>query len=183
MRPAFQWLRNEMCARVPGAEGRPLIWLNVNPMLRRRNVCDWTCSHSGYLCSKTHITPGKDWLQLSVDRSRLLLSDFDLWNRYVIHYRYVPADEDDQARWDDKVRSVLGLPDGTPLPSVNRSWTPALVHEIAASWIRIFDPAPDRPIQATVESLSIEDLVDFVPAPDLDDVPLEHRVATATYLR
>lgn len=98
MRPAFQWLRNEMRARVPGAEGRPLIWLNVNPKLRRRNVCDWTCSHRGHLCSKTHITPGKDWLELSIDRSRLLLSDFDLWNRYVIHYRYVPADEDDQER-------------------------------------------------------------------------------------
>lgn len=39
LRPAFRWLRNEMRSRVPGATGRPLVWLTAVPMVTGDDVC------------------------------------------------------------------------------------------------------------------------------------------------
>ena len=119
LRPALWWLRNEMRSRVPGATGRPPIWLTVVPMVTRVDVCDWSCARYGNLCSKLHITPGKDWLQLSVPANRTLVSDFDLWNRFVVQYRYVPENDDDADSWDRRVRRVLKVGRAEPTPMVS----------------------------------------------------------------
>ncbi len=137
MRPAFRWMRNEMRERVTGAVGAPLIWLNVTPMLRRDDLCDWSCTAAGVPSPRVHTTPGKVWLHLSLPRPKVLLSDFDLWSRYVVHYRYVPQSEDDAVRWDRRVRRALNVPRGDATPSLSSDWPDSLVKALVDSWTRV----------------------------------------------
>ena len=182
LRPALWWLRNEMRSRVPGATGRPPIWSMVVPMVTRVDVCDWSCTRYGNLCSKLHITPGKDWLQLSVPANRTLVSDFDLWNRFVVQYRYVPENDDDADRWDRRVRRVLKVGRAEPTPTVSAGWPESLVRATIASWSRVFDVAPGRPAQCAVEALYHDDVIEVLPAPLIADVRVEYRVNTSTYI-
>ena len=182
LRPAFGWLRNEMRSRVPEATGRSLIWLTVVPMVTRVDVCDWSCTRYGNLCSKLHITPGKDWMQLSVPASCTLVSDFDLWNRFVVQYRYVPVNDDDADDWDCRVRRELKVGRGEPTPTVGAGWPESLVRATIASWTRVFDVAAGRPAQCSVEALYYDDVIEVLPAPLMADVPVEYRVNTSTYI-
>lgn len=185
VRAAFGWMRREMTDRAVGARGRPLIWLNVVPDLQRRDLCDWRYTRpSGRLCSKVHITPGKDWLRLSVPADRLLMSDFESWSRYVMAYQYVPVDDTDAARWERQLRRELGTPRNAPTPHPVNGASEATLRRVIASWDRIFDVdlGSGRTVQATVEQLFIDDVVDVIPAPDLNDVPAPYRVNVSTYL-
>lgn len=171
MRPAFTWMRRQMRERVAGAKGRPLIWLNVAPTLGRHELCDWSCARGGDVCDKTHLTPGKALLRVRVPAERVLLSDFRLWDQYVVRYQYVPDDPDDAARWDRKVRRTLGGERDGPTPQVSSAWPTKLIHGLVTSWERIFDVGPGRPTQGTIEHVDLSEVVDTVAAPRLDDVP------------
>lgn len=186
VRGAFGWMRRKMADCAVDARGRPLIWLNVVPDFQRRELCDWRCTRrNGRLCTKVHITPGKDWIRLSIPADRLLLSDFESWSRYVMAYQYVPVDDADAVRWERELRRELRTPRDVPTPHPFDAASDATLRRVIASWDRIFDVdmASGRTVQATVEQLFVADVVDVLPAPDLDDVPQLYRVNVSTYLR
>ena len=186
VRPVFGWMRREMIERVDGACGRSLIWLTVVPNLERDRLCDWRCTRrTGELCSKVHITPGKDWIRVSISASRALVSDFAMWSERVMAYQYVPSDEADAARWDRRLRSELHTPRGAETPHPLSGTSERTQRAVIASWQRIFDvdPHAGRTIQATVEYLSIDDVIDVVRAPAPEDVPLPYNSNVSTYRR
>ncbi|MHB8463380.1 MAG: DUF3841 domain-containing protein [Acidimicrobiales bacterium] len=171
VRPAFRWMRRQMRERVAGATGRPLVWLNVAPPLGRDELCDWSCSRSGDVCDKTHLTPGKTLLRVMVPADRVLLSDFELWDQYVVRYQYVPTDSDDAARWDRRIRRALGVQRADPTPRVSSAWPDRLIHDLTTSWSRIFEVRPGRSTQGTVERVDQSEVVDALPPPLIKDLP------------
>lgn len=164
VRPAFLWMRRQMRERVAGATGRPVVWLNVAPALRRDELCDWSCTRKDDVCNKTHTTPGKALLRVRVPAERVLLSDYELWDRCVVHYQYIPADPDDAVRWDRAVRRTLGAPSDGPTPALSVAWPKQLIQDLASSWSRIFDVRPGRSTQSTIERLDLSEVVDAIPA-------------------
>jgi hypothetical protein len=186
VRPVFGWMRRQMTERLEDATGRPLIWLTVCPDLDRRAVCDWRCTRrAGVLCAKAHITPGKDWLRVSIPAGRLLQSDFTWWSDRVLTYGYVPLDDADDARWERRVRRELGIEASAPIPWGLGGASDETRRAAISSWDRIFDidPSSGRSVQATIEHLLLADVVDALPAPANDDVPPEYRRNVSTYLR
>jgi hypothetical protein len=185
MRPLFGWMRRQMAERLDEASGRPLTWLTVAPAFDRRAVCDWRCTRRrGVLCDKVHITPGKDWLQLSVPAGRLLQSDFALWSERVMAYSYVPKDEADDRRWQRRVNRELGARPDAPIPWGLDGVSDDTRRAAIASWPRIFDIGPSSTaVQATVEHLYLDDVVEILRAPAPADVPAEYSVNVSTYVR
>ena len=165
-RPAIRWMRLQMRERIPGAVGHPPVWLTVTPSLERRQLCAWSClTRADGPCSKLHLTPGKTWVRASIPTSRVLLSDFDLWDRYVLHYKFIPADADDELRWERHARKKVAVsPRESPF-LLNPAWPPELVTHFVKSWDRIFDITPGRPTQAAVDSLRPSDVIDTMPSP------------------
>ena len=136
------------------------------------------------MCDKTHLTPGKTLLQVRIAAEQVLLSDFELWDRYVVRYQYVPSDDDDAARFDREVRRALGARRGDPAPQLSSAWPERLVNHLANSWNRIFDVGAGRPTQGTIERLELADVVGTVPAPRVDDMPPWLRgISWSTYRR
>lgn len=186
VRPVFGWMRRQMAERVEHASGRPLIWLIASADLGRRGVCDWRCARrGGVLCAKTHISPGKVWVRVSIPSGRLLLSDFAWWADRVLSYGYVPLDEADDARWERRVRRELGLRSGAPIPWGLGGVSDETRLAAIASWTRIFDvdPTGGRTVQATVEQLFVDDVVDTLAGPAIDDVPAAYRHLWSTYVQ
>lgn len=111
----------------------------------------------------------------------MLLSDFDLWSRVVVHYRYIPVSDDDQVAFERRIRRSLSLLRSEPIPPINSNWPVPLVRALVESWTLVFDVAPGRPTQGTVERVCLEDIVEALPAPELADVPFEYHMHRSTY--
>ena len=183
-RPAIRWMRRQMRERVPGAVGHSPVWLTVTPSLERRRLCDWSCLATGGPYPKMHLTPGKTWMRLSIPPSRVLLSDFDLWDRFVLRYKYLPADDDDELRWERHARKTTTIgPRESPF-RLNPAWPPDLVADFVKSWDRIFDVKPGRPTQATVDLLRQADVIDTMASPNPNDIPPRFwSISNSTYVR
>lgn len=125
------------------------------------------------------------WLRVSVPATQLLLSDLAWWGERVLSYGYVPLDDADDARWQRRVRRELGLPATAPIPWGLAGVSDETRRAAIASWPRIFDvdPTGERTVQATVEHLYIDDVVDKLQGPAIDDVPQQYRHMFSTYLR
>ena len=183
-RPAIRWMRRQMRERVPSAVGHSPVWLTVTPSIERRRLCDWSCLSTGGPCSKMHLTPGKTWMRVSIPASRLLLSDFDLWDRYVLRYKYLPADEDYELRWEHHVRKITTIGPRESAFRLNPALPPDLVANFVKSWDRIFDIKPGRPTQATVDLLRPSDFIDTMPSPHPRDVsPRFWSLPNSTHVR
>jgi Domain of unknown function (DUF3841) len=86
-----------------------------------------------------HLTPGKAWLSVLLPTNRVLLSAFELWDRYVLRYKYIAADPDDELRWERHVRTTTTIgPRESPF-RLNPAWPPDLVADFVKSWDRISD--------------------------------------------
>ena len=183
-RPAIRWMRRQMRERIPGAVGHPPVWLTVTPSIERRRLCDWSCLATGGPCSKIHLTPGKTWLRVSIPTSRVLLSDFDLWDRFVLRYKYLPADDDDELRWERHVRKTTTIgPRESPF-RLNPAWPPDLGADFVKSWERVFDIRPGFPTQATVDLLRSSDVIDTMQSPQQTDVPVRFwSMSNSTFIR
>ena len=186
VRMPFQWMRQQMRDRLPGTTGRVPIWLTTKPTLQRRRLCTWSCAGATAgrwpLCNLAHITPGKTWMRLSLPAERVLLSDFELWDRYVIRGRYVPEDADDEARWERRVGRRLGLVHGAAIPPVERSWPDGLIAELIGSWPRIFDVLDAASVQGAFERLDRPDVKDIVHGPEPGELhPVWRRSPTSPY--
>lgn len=142
VRPVFKWMRGQMRQRVAGATGRSRTWLNVRPMLRSSDVCNWSCTARGEVCERMHMTPGKAWLHVRIPAERVLLSDYELWAAYVIRCRYLLSGPDDARHWDRVVRELTGASRDGPTPSLDSSWPQTLIDDLLRSWDRIFDVQP-----------------------------------------
>jgi len=133
------------------------------------------------MCDRTHVTPGKVFVQVRVPADRLLISSFEPWRDYVLRYAYLPESRRDAERWRLRVVESLGLPRDTPLPTLDSHWGRGLLDEMTESWQRIFESRPGRTLQAAVERLDVDDVVDFLYGPDPDAVAEEYRADRFTY--
>lgn len=146
MRASYRWMARELSRR-------------VGPPTQRSQVPVWAwCQWRGALCRRPdlraggHLPPGVRGvrLELEIDASRLLPSDFELWH-YALNGWYLPASLGDE-------RAFEAFPD----PS-----------RIAPSWQRIFDlawsnrryavPSSQKSIQAVLWELRPADLRAFTP--------------------
>jgi len=102
-----------------------------------------------------------------------------------VAYDYVPLGAVDEVRWQRRVRRELGLPPDAPIPWGLNGVSDDARRAAIESWRRIFDvdPASGCAVQATVEHLYLDDVVDTLPAPALKEFPREYRVHVSTYLR
>lgn len=183
-RPAIRWMRRQMCERVPSAVEHSPVWLTVTPSIERRRLCDWSCLPNRGPCSKIHLTPGKTWLRVSIPASRVLLSDFDLWDRFVLRYKYLPVDDDDELRWEHHARKATTIGLRESAFQLNPAWPPDLITQLVKSWDRIFDIKPNFPTQATVDLLRPSDIIDTMPSPHPNDVPVRlWSMPNSTYIR
>ena len=184
-RPAIRWMRRQMRERVPGAVGHPPVWLTVMPSLERRQLCDWSClAAADGPCSKMHLTSGKTWLSVSLPPNRVLLSDFDLWDRYVLRYKYIAADPDDELGWERHVRKKAAIGRRESPFRLNPAWPPDLVADFVRSWDRIFDITAGRRTQAAIDALRPSDVIDTMPSPHPNDVPPRFwSISNSTYIR
>jgi hypothetical protein len=146
MRAPYRWMARELSQR-------------VGPATRRGQVPVWVwCQWRGVLRRRPdlrvggHLPPGVAGvrLELEIDLSRLLPSDFDLWH-YALNGWYLPASLGDE-------RAFEACPDRS---------------RVAPSWQRIFDlawsnrryavPNSQKSIQAVLWELRPDDLRGFTP--------------------
>ncbi len=146
MRTAYRWMARELSRRVgpPYERGQVPVWVwcQWRGELRRRPD----------LRVGGHLPPGVEGvrLELEIDASRLLPSDFELWH-YALNGWYLPASRGDERAFED-----------CPDPS-----------RVAPSWQRIFDlgwsnrsyavPIRQKSIQAVLWELRPADLRAFTP--------------------
>ena len=146
LRP-YQWMLDQMSRHLPPVAPRPAAaiwaWRKWNPPKRNRPDLR-ACGHLPSGCIGYRI-------ELEVDPSQVLLSDFNLWH-HVLNYYYVPASQSDSRRFDAE---------HAPFRFGWSCLPPKPLHDlIATSWERIFeldwhdeyvtgDPA-SRPVQATL---------------------------------
>lgn len=101
----------------------------------------------------------------------------------MLRYKYLPADDDDELRWERHVRKTTIGPRESPF-RLNPAWPPDLVADFVKSWERIFDVKPGLPTQTTVDLMRPYDVVDTVSSPNPNDVPPRFwATSNSTYVR
>lgn len=155
---AYQWMAEQMRVRIgpaPTIDSLP-VWAWYQWEGERKKKPD--------LRSTGHIPSGTRGVRIefAINDKQVLLSDFDLWH-YVLNYWYLPASEEDGARFEARLdHSNPAFFLTKPLPD------PKFHQAVVASWQRIFDMdwrAKDiagsrakKSIQATLWELRIERL-------------------------
>jgi hypothetical protein len=157
-RTPYDWLRRQMAARTHGYQGGYPWWAWHSPKPDLR--------------SERHgIGMGQEYvrMELRVDKSRVMLSDFDMWH-CVLNGCYLALDEqedaDFDAAWDRRLCSKHWR-------VKSENWPPAMWDEfraqVAESWVRCLDEEQfsqssewwgvQRSIQATFEEFRLSDVV------------------------
>ena len=130
-RDAYDWLAGQMQRRIPGYGGRYPWWgwYQPRPDLRR----------SGHLPRGTAGVR----LELELDPSQVLLSDFEAWH-IVLNHGYLALTEAEDDAWDARFQAAVSDRHAWPPPE---PW----YSEILRSWERIFDPSTE--LRAGLEAL------------------------------
>lgn len=156
--PAYQWLRQQMRQRIcrpPDEATYPMwAWYQWRDSRRRKPDFRWIRHHE--------LRPGSSVvrLELEVDASRVLLSDFVLWHCAINNWYLSSSRKDDLAF--ERERAARGFSSPLfPLP-------PDLQRRVTESWERIFDldwynrnwtnKLEDKTIQATLWEIRLDDV-------------------------
>lgn len=129
LRKHYGWMRARFEERVPSYRGGTLLWAWYSPFpdLRRSE-------HRG--------EEGGVRLELEVDPSQVLLSDFDGWH-HVLNNMYLPSSvedyEDYERRWDAREILARGVASGLKPFEYARIVDAEFRGEVEASWARCFD--------------------------------------------
>jgi hypothetical protein len=146
--------------------GRALIWGVVTGSIAH-GACDSSCASGLPACDMFHLYPGHASLLIQVPEKRVLVSDWDGWDKLVFG-GYVPVDETDAAAFGGLLADRFGV--GIPPP---RAWPDDLLEQARASWTRCLRVSHDqfsRPAAGTqlvVSELRSSDVIDIVTGPPL----------------
>lgn len=164
-RVPYSWMKARMKERVPGYEGRTLLWAWASPKpdLRKGG----------------HLAVGVEGvrLELEVDPARVLCSDWDGWH-FVLNRMYLPLTpeeyEEHRARWEAARIMARGKAAGLKPYEYADIVAAEFKEEMEATWPRIFDlPAMGRIfqepgfgsahheqwVQAVLDEINVEDVV------------------------
>jgi hypothetical protein len=152
---AYDWMVGQMLDRVgaPRERDSSPVWAWCQYESRDRRRPD--LRHTG------HLPRGQPGYRLEVDvnASKCLLSDFDLWH-YVLNYWYLPTSERDCNRFEELNGGKCYSWDDRPPGPLNLS--------IRESWVRVFDldwyeeyvthPVNEKQIQAVLWEIRLTDV-------------------------
>jgi len=158
---AYKWMAKQMGARLgirPSQNSLPLwAWYQWEDERKRKPDLRY----------KGHLSKGERGVRIEfeIDKSKVVLSDFELWH-YVLNYWYLPATKEDGEAFEVELsKKGLSFYETKPLPNTN-------YHEcIVKSWERIFDitcsddlfafPKNKKSIQASFWELRIENVTNI----------------------
>lgn len=105
---------------------------------------------------------GQVILKLSIDKERLVITDFEKWG-YVVNYLYLPLNKDDYNEHKEELKKY-NIGDPTALVNGDLgNFYPILKNKVINSWERLFmDYELSSVKQATLWQIKEEDIVDII---------------------
>lgn len=163
---SYEWMAARLAGKHPPSAGRALIWGVVTGSIAH-GACDSSCGGGLPACDLFHPYPGHASLLIQVSGKRVLVSDWDGWDKLVFG-GYVPVDQTDAAAFGRLLSHRFGAVIPPP-----RAWPADLLEKARASWTRCLRVSHDqfsRPLAGTqlvVSELQSGDVIDVVSGPPL----------------
>jgi hypothetical protein len=163
---SYEWMTARLAEKHSPSAGRALIWGLVTNSVAH-GACDSSCGGGLPTCGLFHPYPGHASMLIQVPEKRVLVSDWDGWDKLVFG-GYVPVDATDSAAFGKALADRFG-PDIPP----PRAWPADLVEKARASWSRCLRVDLDgfsRPAagaQFVFSELRATDVIDVVAGPPL----------------
>ncbi|MGH3276598.1 MAG: hypothetical protein ACRDNZ_20005, partial [Streptosporangiaceae bacterium] len=163
---SYEWMTARLAEKHRPSAGRGLIWGLVTNSVAH-GACDSSCGGGLPTCGLFHPYPGHASMLIQVPEKRVLVSDWDGWDKLVFG-GYVPVDATDSAAFGKALTDRFGR--DIPPP---RAWPADLVEKARASWSRCLRVGLDgfsRPVvgaQFVFSELRATDVIDVVAGPPL----------------
>lgn len=142
----YKWYskRAEKIINKPYEEIKYPIWVSLDEEMRLQPV------------------EGQVILKLSIDKERLVITDFEKWG-YVVNYLYLPLSKDDYNEHKEELKKY-NIGDPTALVNGDLgNFYPILKNKVINSWERLFmDYELSSVKQGTIWQIKQEDIVDVI---------------------